>query len=108
MRAKILIITACALSFSTGTLASSFLRPRGEFSTAFFRLEYDPSKGCSKPYRPYRADNYEMDSYRSDAKRYVGCLEEAATSDIQYAQNAVVEGYTKALEDFKSEIQRGY
>jgi len=96
--------------FASGALAQSYLLgPRGEFKTSFLsRLEYDPSRGCSKPFRPYSNDRFAMDQYLNSARSHVQCLEDAATADMTYVQSVVEKGYQDAVEEFLDEVERGY
>jgi len=74
----------------------------------FGRLEYDPSKGCSKPYRPITDSEYARSQYISDAKRYIECMQDAAEADSKYASSVIEEGLEKSMDDFMAEVRRGY
>ena len=78
-----------------GTLFGS----RGEFSVMFKDLKYDPSKACTKPFRPYGASDADIDAYRFSLNRYRSCLLGAAKNDVEYANDVIKEGYVKALQD---------
>ncbi|BBD01870.1 hypothetical protein YGS_C1P3125 [Sphingobium sp. YG1] len=82
--------------------------PKGGFSTLFFRLEYDPSKNCSKPIRPYGNDRFAWESYKSDAARYVRCMQDAAEADMGYASEVIAEGYKEKLAEFRREVESGF
>lgn len=88
--------------------AAPLFGPKGAFSTFLYDLKYDPSRGCSKPYKPYGSDRYAWDTYRQEGGRYVECMKAAATSDMDYASEIVADGYKKAVDDFISEVKRGY
>lgn len=81
---------------------------KGQFSTFFMDLKYDPSHACVKPYKPYGTDRYAMESYIQQGKRYFACLQDAAKNDMEYADAVVKDGYEKSVEDFISEIKRQY
>jgi hypothetical protein len=88
--------------------ASMLLGPKGDFKTSIGRLEYDPSRGCSKPMRPFSKDEYAQKMYIDDAKRYLTCLQESAESDAKYANDVIADGLQQSSDDFVREVERGY
>lgn len=84
------------------------LGPKGEFSSLLGRLEYDPSDACSKPSRPFSDSEYSRSQYLSDAKRYLTCMQDAADADRKYANDVIAEGLQESIDDFVSEVRRGY
>lgn len=72
-------VMLATVAFSSGALARSLFGAKGEFSTFLSDLKYDPTRACSKPYKPYAADRYTRDAYATDAERYVDCLKTAQT-----------------------------
>ena len=107
MRNSVTIAAGAAL-FSVGAYSAPMFGPEGRFSTSFSRLEYDPTAGCSKPFRPYSKDEYAVQRYRDDAVRYVDCLKSAATKDTSYAAEVIADGYEEAVDEFVAEVKRGY
>lgn len=102
-------IMALVGAYSTAAYSSSILLgPEGSFSSLLGRLEYDPTTACTKPRKPYRDDQYAISSYRSDINTYVSCLRRAAEQDMDYASKVVSEGHKDAVENFISELKRGY
>ncbi|MBM7406925.1 MULTISPECIES: hypothetical protein [Sphingomonas] len=79
--------------------ASTLLGPKGSFSTFLTRLEYDPSRACDKPRRPYLSSSEDRVAYLRRRSTYLDCIKSAASDDISYASEVVVEGYEKALEE---------
>ncbi|QCB56306.1 hypothetical protein E5675_18975 [Sphingopyxis sp. PAMC25046] len=92
----------------TGANAASFLRAKGSFSTFLYDLKYDPSRACSKPYRPYQMDKWAREQYVRDGETYLSCLRETANSDAEYAQQVIRDGNRKAADEFLEEVRRGY
>ena len=93
---------------ATSASAASFIRARGSFSTFIYELKYDPSRPCSKPYRPYQMDKWAREQYIRDGETYLSCMREAANADVEYAQKVIQDGYRKAADDFLEEVRRGY
>lgn len=95
---------------ATGAMGAGYISgPEGEFKTRFGRsLEYDPSRACIKPMKPYGNDKYAMELYISSAKDYIGCMENAANRDVEYAQKIILAGYEEAAQDYINEVRRGY
>ena len=111
MKLRWIIIAIGLMSFGGGAVAQSLLLgPKGRFTTGYIgeKLEYDPSKGCYKPTRPFSDDRFAWDMYRNEGERYLSCLESAATSDMGYARLAVQKGYEDAVQDFLDEVERGF
>lgn len=109
MRRILCLLAACVLSVSTGAAAqySTRLGPEGEFSTLFYKLEYDPSSACSKPLRPFSDDRYAWELYQKEALRYIDCLKRASEADIKYSQAVIQKGYESAIDDFTTEVELG-
>lgn len=93
---------------ATSASAATFVRAKGSFSTFLFELKYDPTRPCSKPYRPYRMDKWEREQYIREGQAYLACMQETADADVEYAQQIIREGYEKAADDFLEEVRRGY
>lgn len=108
MRISVAVILVAGIAFGSGLTAAPLMGPKGGFSTLLFRLEYDPSKNCSKPLRPYGNDRYAWDSYKSDAARYIRCMQEAAEADMSYASAVIADGYKEKVAEFRREVERGY
>lgn len=108
MKSKAIICAAAVSLVASGVTASTLFGPKGSFSSRLSRLEYDPSTGCSKPRGPYDDDRYAWDRYKADAGVYVGCMQAAAKADMDYASEVIVEGYKEKLDEFTSEVKRGY
>ena len=106
---RLALALTAAFGVSSAALATNFLSARGTFRTSFSRgFEYDPSDGCYKPSRPYTDDEYAWRSYRSEAERYLDCLQSNADADLRYAQAEIQDGYEQAVDDFLREVRRGY
>ena len=106
-----MIVGVSAVCMASGVAAQSLLLgPKGRFSTGFIgeSLEYDPSRGCYKPSRPYSDDRESWTIYRSSAERYLDCMKRAADSDMEYVQEVVQKGYDDAVSEFLREVGRGY
>ena len=108
MKSKVVLCVVGATLITTGVTGAPFLGPKGGFSTLLFRLKYDPSKNCAKPMRPYGSDRYAWESYKSDAARYISCMQEAAEADMGYASEVLAEGYKEKMAEFRREVERGY
>lgn len=100
-----LCVFASGFIFASGIGASTLLSPKGRFSTLFYNLEYDPSRACSEPYKPFSRDQYALDRYRNDAVEYIACMKRAATSDAEYATEVIYDGYKKKAEEFINELR---
>ena len=89
--------------------AAPLLGPKGKFEAGFlYDLKYDPSRGCSKPSRPFSDDEFSWQMYRTDGARYLDCLKAASVADIDYASEVIGDGYSKAVKDFLAEVKLGY
>lgn len=111
MKIPVLWVTSIFLAGSIGAGASTarpLFGPKGEFSTLLYTLEYDPSRACSKPSRPYNDDEFALQLYKNSAVRYVKCMGEAANADAEYAQAVIQEGHDEAVEEFMNELRRRY
>ena len=85
-----------------------FLRAKGDFSTLFGSLEYDPEPACFKPSRPYSNDEWARNNYAREASRYLECLKDAASSDMKYTEQVIQSGYNDTVDEFLEEVRRGY
>jgi hypothetical protein len=101
-----LALLCAALAGAAGAQTSMFLSPKGAFSTSFYSLEYNPSKACSRPMRPFSDSEFSRKMYLNDAERYLDCIRSAAKSDIEYATAVVVDGHKKEADDFLAEVRR--
>lgn len=90
--------------FGSGIGASTLLGPKGRFSTTFMDLEYDPSRGCYRPYKPFDGDQYARERYRNDAVEYLACMKRATANDAEYATEVIYDGYKKKAEEFLSSL----
>lgn len=108
MKRLIILGTACSVSFGAGAASPILLRAEGEFSSFLGRLEYDPSRACNKPMRPFSKDRWAWENYAQEGKRYLGCIKDAADSDVGYAQRVIQAGYSEAADEFLQEVRRGY
>ncbi|WP_421935545.1 hypothetical protein [Phenylobacterium sp.] len=87
---------------ATAALASSF-SAEGDFSTFGSSLDWEPN--CNKPTRPYGRDQYAVDRYFDEAKRYVACVNDQAKEDAEYAVAQIREGRDDAIEEMLSEAR---
>lgn len=93
--------------FASGIGASTMLSPKGRFSTMFYDLEYDPSRACSKPYKPFSRDQFAQNQFRNDAIEYLSCIKRAASNDAEYASEVIADGYKEKAEEFLDELRAG-
>jgi hypothetical protein len=108
MRTKLLATAALVMGFGSGAVAAPLFGPKGQFSTFISTLKYDPSKACTKPYRPLSGSEYAMRSYLADAERYLDCMRDASNADARYATEVVAEGYKEASAEFLQELKGGF
>lgn len=111
MRTTLVLATACAVfgGFAGAALATVYSSPQGEFRTNLGgRLEYDPSRDCEKPYRPYSTDSSSArEQYIGDAHRYLRCMQDAAQEDATYANQVIADGLKDRSHDFVEEVELG-
>lgn len=110
-RKLVVLVTAVGMSLGwAGSSAAQYLSgsARGEFRTFLGRLEYDPSRPCIKPARPFADDAYARNMHVSRAREYLRCLGSAADQDLDYARAVILAGRQKAVDDYLEEVRRGY
>jgi hypothetical protein len=95
-----------AVAAGGATAQTLMFGPKGSFSSMLSSIEYNPSRACSRPIRPFSESDFSRRMYAADAKRYLECIREAANSDIEYATAVVVEGHKKEADDFLAELER--
>ena len=109
MRLVALIGAALITGGMAGAAGATVLfDPKGEFSTFFKDLKYDPSGACSKPTRPFSDDSYARQQYLNDAKEYLLCMQRAAEPDARYANDVVADGLKEKSDEFVREVESGY
>ncbi|MDT7527996.1 hypothetical protein OVY29_04900 [Sphingopyxis sp. SE2] len=108
MKRLIAILAACTVSFGAGAASPYYSSAKGEFSTFLRGLEYDPSRACSKPMRPFVKDKWAWENYARDGATYLDCIRDASSSDMEYAENVIQTGYRDAADEFLEEVRRGY
>lgn len=109
MRLAALLSISLALGIVAGAASATVLfGPEGSFNSSLGRLEYDPSRACSKPFRPYSDDSYARQQYMSDARRYLQCMQNAAVADAKYANDVIADGLQEKSDEFVREVESGY
>jgi hypothetical protein len=98
-----LILTLAAACLSTGAaFGASFRSPKGQFSYGMVGFEWKPGSACSKPYAIGGAGQ----AYLDQAKRYIKCVDEAASSDADWAVGKIRDDRDEAVDDMVQEARR--